>query len=512
MADTGSTRQAGLLAGMRIRKKLIFLHTVFSLSLAAVLLVALWPASREVIRAAEIDEAVLGLHALASVAGDDPEEVRRIAARMSTAGLVLEAVDPIPAGISEADVDRLRAEPGAARPLDARRASVWIGSPEAGQLYISRASIPEARRAVLRLYGFVVLALLGVYGLVAAALEVFVLPQHVYGPIRRMLLAEQAVQEGNPENELVPEAEIPADELGEIMRSRNMSIVALRQHERDLADALSRLEEVANDLKRKNHLLETARQNLADAGRLASLGMMSAGIAHELNTPLAVVKGLVEKLAANPDQQPDPAEMVLLLRVVGRLERLSEGLLDLARVRSPECRSGPLRPLVEEALTLVKLDRAAHQTQFLNSVPEAFQVNADADRLVQVLVNLARNAVDAIQHAGPDHPDGMVVEVLAERASRDGADWVSIRVRDNGPGIDPEVLSTLFEPFVSTRLDARGTGLGLAVAEGIVREHGGVLLARNRPQRDGAEFEIVLPAPEAESATSDDSETERAIG
>jgi signal transduction histidine kinase len=71
--------------------------------------------------------------------------------------------------------------------------------------------------------------------------------------------------------------------------------------------------------------------------------------------------------------------------------------------------------------------------------------------------------------------------------------WLSLQIADNGPGIDPEVLPHLFEPFVSTRLDSRGTGLGLAVSEGIIREHGGLLLARNRVQPRGAVFEILLP-------------------
>src|SRR6185295_16281744 len=154
-----------------------------------------------------------------------------------------------------------------------------------------------------QLYALTAVALLAVYGLVAAALELFVLPQHVYDPISRMLEADAAVQEGATEDELIPETAIPADELGEIMRSRNRTIVALRRHESALAEALAELGRVAGDLKRKNHLLEMAQRNLADADRLASLGMMSAGIAHELNTPLAVVKGLAEKLNSAPDRR-----------------------------------------------------------------------------------------------------------------------------------------------------------------------------------------------------------------
>jgi C4-dicarboxylate-specific signal transduction histidine kinase len=357
-----------------------------------------------------------------------------------------------------------------------------------------------ARDAVVRLYVLFTIALLAVYALVAVALELFVLPKAVYQPIQTMLDADAALQSNQGQSnqrqgEIIPAALIPADELGAIMRSRNDSVLSMRRHEADLAEALRRLEAVATDLARKNHLLEMARQNLADADRLASLGMMSAGIAHELNTPLAVIKGLAERLNApesrGPDGQPRLAseQAALMLRVVGRLERLSESLLDFARVRPPASTDTLVRPMVDEAWTLVRLDREARQVEFVNSAPPELAAFCDADRIVQVLVNILRNAVDVAGRSVTARLD-----VTAEAYQRDGALWCSITITDNGPGIAPELLGRMFQPFVSTRLDSKGTGLGLAVAEGIVREHGGVLLARNRSDgASGAIFEIVLP-------------------
>jgi signal transduction histidine kinase len=244
--------------------------------------------------------------------------------------------------------------------------------------------------------------------------------------------------------------------------------------------------------------------------------MMSAGLAHELNTPLTVLKGLVEKVArAQPDgggNGPAPlsrAEAHLMLRVVGRLEKLSESLLDFARVRPPSFALAPVRQLIEEAWTLVSLDREASGVSFSCVAPDDLRVECDSDRMVQVLVNLLRNAVDAT-HAGAAAPAGRsgqvvagmgredrgeppTLTVTAHTTQRESRVWLSLQIADNGPGIDPEVLPHLFEPFVSTRLDSRGTGLGLAVSEGIIREHGGLLLARNRVQPRGAVFEILLP-------------------
>jgi len=484
----------GFLAGMRIRKKLIFLHTGFSLALALVLVLAIRPAINEVVTRAESDEARLLLDVLTPSLeaghGLDTSRFGRFAGSVMTrSGSGSEL------GLTGEATAAATANPG--RAVSAAGSVLGPGAvvytPARGgdseRYHLLTVQIPDARQAVRRLYILGVIALLAVYALVAVALEVFVLPENVYRPIRRMLAADRAVQEGKKEAEIIPEGAIPADELGEIMRSRNDSVLKLRAQESALGDALTRLEQVANDLKTKNHLLETARRNLADADRLASLGMMSAGIAHELNTPLTVLKGLVEKLNTHPEGI-DAAQAALMLRVVQRLERLGESLLDFARARHPTTKRVPMSGLVQEAMLLVGLDRDAGNVVVVNRVAEDLWLECDPDRMMQVLVNLIRNGVDAVRGGA-----GSKVEVLADRSMKDGREWVSLVVRDDGPGIDPSVLPHLFEPFVSTRMDSRGTGLGLAVSEGIVREHGGVILARNRTDRGGAEFEVLMPMP-----------------
>jgi signal transduction histidine kinase len=166
----------------------------------------------------------------------------------------------------------------------------------------------------------------------------------------------------------------------------------------------------------------------------------------------------------------------------------------------------PLREIVEEAWTLVSLDRQARAVRFVDEVDPAQHVAGDADRLTQVFVNLLRNAVDALDTGRPGPGGPPVVGVRAGIIEQDARRWARIVVFDNGPGLDPGVLPRLFEPFTSTRLDSHGTGLGLAVAEGIVKEHGGVIIARNAaaPNR-GAEFELVLPieAPSTPTAHRD---------
>jgi len=478
-----------LLGPLRIRKKLFLLHTAFSAVLGALLFFALRPAIHDLVRRAEAEHALLALSGVdaRSVAAGRPRGRARVAGGVE---LVWGSAGEL--GLAGGEVARAQRATGAPVPLwDARgegAAAMYLPHAAGGTYYLVRRRLDALREAVGRLDAYLLVSLVGVYALIAAALELFVLPRNVYQPIARMLAADHAVRTGDRAHELIDESLAPQDELGEIMRSRNRSIRALRQGEAELARTLAELERVAGDLKRKNHLLENARRNLADADRLASLGMLSAGIAHELNTPLAVAKGLVREIADNPGRPIDASKADLLSRVIGRLERLGEGLLDFARVRSPRVAPAELASLLAQALELLRLDESVRAVAFEDRVRPGLTLRCDPDRMVQVLVNLVRNAAEAV--AGARVAGGRVV-VEAARVSREDSTWVSITITDNGPGIAPHLLPSLFEPFVTSRLDAKGTGLGLAVADGIVREHGGVLLARNVD--GGAQFEVLMP-------------------
>ncbi len=529
-------RPGNLLAGMRIRKKLIVLHTVFSLVLAGVLLGLLRPAINRVVEEAELHETRLAIGLVRARLQSEgpgprsPDDVARLIGELQRAmpsGVSLKVGQGERLGLNAILLDEARRTPGefVNFKLEAGENAALLIDESDGTAFVASARLEEARAAVTRLYFVATAALLVVYALIAAALEAFILPRHVYGPIRRILHADEAAQRGDRNEELVPAEHIPADELGEIIRSRNSVILALRKHEADLAEAMHRLEQAASDVRRKNVLLETAQKNLADADRLASLGVLSAGLAHEMNTPLAVAKGLAEKIQRGEGGGLTSSESALLVRVVARLERLSESLLDFARVRPPRSQLASLRGIVEEAWTLVRLDREAKRARFECEIALDLSVLCDPDRLTQVFVNLLRNALDAAGGAASVAPLNSeqreaIVRVTAEHvmdnagattaAGRVGG-GVLIRVRDSGPGLDPTIVPRLFEPFASTRLDARGTGLGLAVSQGIIREHNGTLTARNAPADEfapsGAIFEIFLPDCPLEDQTTTTNET-----
>jgi signal transduction histidine kinase len=312
---------------------------------------------------------------------------------------------------------------------------------------------------------FIVLG--AIYILAVLALETTIMPLYVYGPLRLMLNADQATHQGNREQEIIDEGMILGDEIGQIMRSRNATILDLRKREDELEEALRRLE--AQD-------------------RLVSLGLLSASVAHELNTPLTVLQGSIEKLTETTSDAATLDRLARMLRVTQRIRKISESLVDFSRVRKQHLEPVLLRHLIDDAWSLVAIDEKAAAAHFENLVRPNDLVNGNSDRLIQVFVNLLRNALYAIR------PSGRII-VNSRNLNRNAQSWISVTVEDDGPGIPSDVLPDIFEAFVSSRLDANGTGLGLTVAEGIVHQHGGTIAASNRAE-GGACLEVALPVAE----------------
>jgi signal transduction histidine kinase len=323
---------------------------------------------------------------------------------------------------------------------------------------------------LVRIALFTVLGI--IYILAVLLLESVIMPLYVYRPLNAMLNADHASQTGDRAHEIIPAEYVPGDEIGHIMRSRNETVAELRRQEDELERALERL--------------ETAKRKMADQDRLVSLGMLSAGVAHELNTPLAVLQGSIEKLLETIPDAAAQDRLRRMQRVAARLKTISEGLLDFSRVRRQQKHEVAVHELLDEAWQLVSLDEKATQTAFHNRITPECRVFGNADRLMQVFVNLLRNALQAVPSKNGEIVAQTTLQI--ENAER----WWIIAVEDNGPGIPADVLPDIFEAFISTKLDSKGTGLGLTVSEGIVQQHGGTIGASNRPG-GGARLEIRLP-------------------
>ncbi len=234
-------------------------------------------------------------------------------------------------------------------------------------------------------------------------------------------------------------------------------------------------------LEDRNRLLLVAQQELARAERLVGLGMLASGVAHEINNPLAIIRGNAELLQmADAPDAPGHEEVETIMRQVGRIERIVANLRTFSR-------GDAKRPCLFSLGALLDgiLDQIGHQVPLEGcTIVRGYQgreiaIEGDEDQLRQVFTNLIVNGLQAMAGSGTLSLDTFL-----------GLDQVSVTVADNGPGIGPDQREKIFTPFFSTKRD--GTGLGLAVSYGIVRDHGGEIRVGGEPGQ-GAVFTVVLP-------------------
>ncbi|WP_227370404.1 ATP-binding protein [Halomonas sp. M20] len=212
--------------------------------------------------------------------------------------------------------------------------------------------------------------------------------------------------------------------------------------------------------------LKWLEDELVHSERLASIGRLAAGVAHEIGNPITGISSLAQNLRYDSDD-PDTARTAeQIQQLTQRVSSIVTSLVGFAHggrhIQNTQLTLLELRPLVDEALHLIHLARSGEDVSYDNRCPSGIQVTGDAQRLVQVLVNLIGNARDASQ------PGGLVV-----LAADIQDNWVRLSITDDGHGIDGSIRDHLFEPFVTTKAPGKGTGLGLPLVYSIVREHHG---------------------------------------
>ncbi len=232
--------------------------------------------------------------------------------------------------------------------------------------------------------------------------------------------------------------------------------------------------------------LRSMEERVARSERLADLGQMAAGLAHELRNPLASMMGSVELLGGAPLGAEDRRLLDIVLREGGRLEQLVTEFLAFARPAPPRREPFDLGVLAGEALEAFEHDPAAAGVEVRRELRPA-PASGDPDQLRQVLWNLLLNAAQALQAAPPGDRRGWV-KVSCGRSAGGGVELV---VEDSGPGVAPADQPHVFTPFFTTK--PNGTGLGLATVHRIVDSHGGSLTLESEPGH-GARFSVRLPA------------------
>jgi two-component system sensor histidine kinase PilS (NtrC family) len=234
------------------------------------------------------------------------------------------------------------------------------------------------------------------------------------------------------------------------------------------------------------------QERIRKADRLAAIGELSAGIAHEIRNPLASISGSIEMLYNELSLTGEYKRLMeLVMKESDRLDRIISDFLEFARMRQPALREVPLERSIEDTLMLLNGNLVAKmglRTEFDNACGPV-SVRADEEQLKQVFFNLAINACEVME-------PGKTLRITLEQENEQ---WIKVSFIDNGPGIGAEDMERLFEPFFTTK--EGGTGLGLAITNKIVEAHGGRITFRNH-EAGGAEFSVFLPTARKHAASS----------
>jgi PAS domain S-box-containing protein len=245
-----------------------------------------------------------------------------------------------------------------------------------------------------------------------------------------------------------------------------------------------------SDQRRAQEMQEALQRQLMVADRLASVGTLAGGVAHEINNPLAIVSAnldlLGEELRVAGAVSPEWAAMVRDAREgAERIRKIVRGLMTFSRARDEQRAVIAIRPVLELAIELAS-NEIRHRARLFTDLDAAPTVLADESRLGQVFIHLLVNAAQALPDGSSDHHDIRIT------TSTDDRGRAVIEIADTGPGIAPELLERIFDPFFTTKPVGVGTGLGLSICHGIVTGMGGEITAANRAG-GGAVFRVALP-------------------
>lgn len=329
--------------------------------------------------------------------------------------------------------------------------------------------LSQNRKSLLLMSIISLLAGIGVVSLLIA--------QFVHRPIFSLVEKMAEVEEGNLDVSVQVERD---DEIGRLARSFNTMTARLKALYETLEERIAE----------RTRQLEASQAQLLQSSKLASIGRLAGGVAHEINTPIGIIMMRGQDLVEEAKRLRLPEDMVEDLDVI---HRQADKVAQIVRELLTFSRESPFHPepmdvndTVDRTIRLMDhtLSRRGIQlrTALAHDVPPTV---GDATRMEQVLVNLINNAVDAM-------PGGGTVWIRTEHRVENGRIWAAIRVRDSGIGIPAEYLDRVFDPFFSTKEVGRGTGLGLAVSYGIVEQHGGRIFIQSA-EGQGTEVLVLLP-------------------
>ena len=300
-------------------------------------------------------------------------------------------------------------------------------------------------------------------GMLVAFIVSWFLARGILKPIKNLVFASQELAKGNLEHQIKIKSK---DEIGELGKTFNRMVFSLKE--------------------RDEQLKENTQQQIMKSERLASLGTLAAGVAHEINNPLGTISMYSQMTfdELGKDDESCRENLEVVIKQTNKAARIVKNLLEFARQSEPEMRMLNINEVLKQSIAIT-----AHAAELqnikmaINLNSELPDIEGDGDKLQQVFVNMIINAIHAM-------PDGGELTIDALLAKDDN--FVEIEISDTGCGIPGENIKKLFDPFFSTKETGEGTGLGLSVSLGIVQRHNGFIDVRSKVG-EGSTFTIKLP-------------------
>ncbi|NTV49682.1 MAG: HAMP domain-containing histidine kinase [Geobacteraceae bacterium] len=333
-----------------------------------------------------------------------------------------------------------------------------------------KARLDRSRQMLMAYFALDFILLLG--------LGSFVLSRIVVSPINRLLTATEKITGGQYSQRLIVSG---SAELAKLATAFNEMASALSAKDLQVTEQMTALEKANSDLRQ-------AREETLRTEKMASIGLLAAGMAHEIGTPLASIMGYAELSAG--EQPENPAIQDYSRRIsedCSRIDRIVRGLLDFSRPRAPGGEDADVRDVVLTTIDLMTQQGVFKQLNLSTKIDEGLlPAKCDQHQLQQVIINLLLNSRDATPVGG----------AITVRARQDGA-HIRLDVIDNGSGITDESMKHIFDPFFTTKPPGKGTGLGLAISARIIEGFGGRITAASKVG-EGSCFSVWLPLARAE--------------
>ena len=324
---------------------------------------------------------------------------------------------------------------------------------------------------------------------IASLFVSFFVHRLVYVPLRDLETGAKRLASGNLEQPIPVRSE---DEFGQLAASFNAMTAALKNSQLELREWGHTLEQ---KVERRTQQLRVAEAEAARGEKLASVGLLAAGIAHELNNPLTGILTFSHLLREKmPDGSPEAEDLDLVIRETKRCAAIIRRLLDFAREKTPEKKFSDLNQIIEDTVRIIERPAYLRDIEITldldRSMPPAW---VDADLIKQVIMNVLVNAQHAIEEKGSiTVRSRLCPEPKSPEPGAPAVPMAEISVIDTGCGIPEKNLRRIFDPFFTSKEVGKGTGLGLSVSHGIVRAHGGTIEVESRVG-EGSTFRIYLP-------------------